>query len=282
MSRDTPVFVTSENGEWVAAYAGAPCAAATLRCAARAPEEEAAWACSRPAGATGTARSGGVACAGSGSARAGLPRWPTDLYQSIIAQGRVDSVIEWLDLLPADELARRPRLLLAAAWSLALGQRNDEAERIVERILAQPDVDDALRCECALIVSGAAVFADDPDRFVELHDPWAEAPPLRDPLLLKITPTAGAFRALLEGDLSLARLRQQQAPRGDFGKAPGFVSRWGELITALTYLWEGQVLLAENLLRPSLAGAEADLGRRHPFACMLAACWLRLSGSEPA
>ena len=29
--------------------------------------------------------------------------------------------------------------------------------------------------------------------------------------------------------------------------------------------------LTENLLRPSLAGAEADLGRRHPFVCMLAA-----------
>ena len=32
--------------------------------------------------------------------------------------------------------------------------------RLVERILAQPGVDDARRCECALIVSGAAVFAD--------------------------------------------------------------------------------------------------------------------------
>ena len=33
---------------------------------------------------------------------------------------------------------------------------------------------------------------------------------------------------------------------------------------------EGQVLLAAKLLRPTLARAEADLGRRSPFTCMLA------------
>jgi LuxR family maltose regulon positive regulatory protein len=31
------------------------------------------------------------------------------------------------------------------------------------------------------------------------------------------------------------------------------------------------VLLAENLVRPTLARTEGDLGRRNPFACMLAA-----------
>jgi LuxR family maltose regulon positive regulatory protein len=36
-------------------------------------------------------------------------------------------------------------------------------------------------------------------------------------------------------------------------------------------LWEGQVRLTENLLRPALAAAEGDLGRRDPLVCMLAA-----------
>ena len=131
------------------------------------------------------------------------------------------AVLDWLAQLPADELDRRPRLLLAAAWSLALSERHEEASRLVERILARRDVDDALRCECALILSGAAVFADDPDRFAELHDPWAEAPPLRDPLLLQVHANRSAFRTLLDGEPALARLRQQQAPRGDAGRLAG-------------------------------------------------------------
>ncbi len=52
---------------------------------------------------------------------------------------------------------------------------------------------------------------------------------------------------------------------------PGYLGRWGDFIVALSYLWEGQVLLAESLLRPTLAGVEADLGRRSAFTSMLAA-----------
>jgi len=85
----------------------------------------------------------------------------------------------------------------------------------------------------------------------------------------------------------VARLRLQQAPRNDLDPAAGYIGRWGELVTALTYLWEGQVLLAEKLLRPTLAGADADLGRRSPFACMLAsllaaALWERNRPDEAA
>src|SRR5690606_25936537 len=43
------------------------------------------------------------------------------------------------------------------------------------------------------------------------------------------------------------------------------------LIVGLTYLWEGQILLAERILRPALLQADADLGRRSSFSCMLAA-----------
>ena len=50
------------------------------------------------------------------------------LYESLMTRGRQGAVLEWLARLPADEVDRRPRLLLAAAWSLALSERHDEAE----------------------------------------------------------------------------------------------------------------------------------------------------------
>ena len=40
------------------------------------------------------------------------------LYESLVQRGRQGTVLEWLSRLPAEELERRPRLLLAAAWSL--------------------------------------------------------------------------------------------------------------------------------------------------------------------
>ena len=191
------------------------------------------------------------------------------LYDSTM-RGRQAVTLEWLAQLPPAEVDRRPRLLLAAAWTLSVSERNEEASRYVERILANANgsanADDPLRCECALILAGARLFADDPDGFAALHDPWAEHPPLKDAALLQIHANRSAFRALLGGQPALARLRQQQAPH-----SAAQLDRWGEFGIGLAYLWEGQVVLAEQLLRPMLAAAEGDLGRRSSFATMSAA-----------
>src|SRR5205085_3466340 len=106
------------------------------------------------------------------------------LYELMVAQGRQTAVLEWVQKLPSEELERRPRLLLAAAWSLAISERHEEAGRLVSQLLEHAD--DALRWECALIQGGAAIFADDPDRFVALHAPWPEAPADADTRLRQI------------------------------------------------------------------------------------------------
>jgi LuxR family maltose regulon positive regulatory protein len=96
-------------------------------------------------------------------------------------------------------------------------------------------------------------------------------PPLRDPQLLRIHANRSAFRTLLEGEPALARLRRQRAVQPGDDTAFAYADRWRDFIFGLSYLAEGQVLLAEQLLRPALARAETDFGRRDSFTCMLAA-----------
>ena len=288
LARDTPVFVAAEGSEWLRMHSLAR-EVLRERFAMLSAQERAT---THGRAADWLAAHGQLVDAAGHALAAGQTDRAYELaerslYESLMTQGHLGSVLEWLDRLPPEEVDRRPRLLLAAAWSLALSERHEEAGRCVVRILAQPGVDAALQCECAMILSGAAVFADEPDRFAELHDPWAEAPPLRDPLLLKIHANRSAFRTLIEGEPALARLRQQQAPRDAQNPALGYLSRWGELIVGLTYLWEGQVQLADRLLRATLAHAEGDLGRRSPFAAMLgallaAAVWERNQPAEAA
>jgi LuxR family transcriptional regulator, maltose regulon positive regulatory protein len=279
--RDTPVFVAGEASEWLRMHALAR--DELRRRFALLPADEQAGLHARAAeglAAQGLIESAALHALAAGQRDTAYDLAERSLYESLMARGRQGTVLEWLKRMPAEEVDRRPRLLLAVAWSLALSERHEEADRFIERILAQPGAGTALRCECALIQSGAAVYADDPDRFAALHDPWAQDPPLTDPMLLQVHANRSAFRTLLEGEPALARLRQQQAPRGDHSQAQGYLGRWGDFIVGLSYVWEGQVLLAEKLLRPTLARAEGDLGRRNPFTCMLAAvlaaaCWER-------
>ncbi|MDM0023666.1 LuxR C-terminal-related transcriptional regulator [Variovorax sp. J31P216] len=272
LGRDTPVFAASERGDWLRMHT---LAREVLRkLFLDLPPVQQGLAHSRAAqwlAEHGLLEDAARHALTAGEHQKAYELAERSLYESIMRHGRQGAVLDWLAELPADELDRRPRLLLAAAWTLAVSERHEEAGRLVARILAQPEVRDELRCECALILGGAAVFADDPDRFAALHDPWSGAVPLHDPMLLQVHANRTAYRALLEGEPALARLREQQAPRGDFGRGAGYTRRWGELIVGLSYLWEGQVRLADGLLRPAVASADAELGRRNRFSCMLAA-----------
>lgn len=272
LARDTPVFAAGEASDWLRMHALAR--DELRRRFARLPAEEQAGLHARAARsleARGLLDAAAQHALDANQHEVAYDLAERSLYHSLMARGRQGAVLEWLARMPADALDRRPRLLLAAAWSLAISERHDEAGRYIERILAHAGDDAALQCECALILSGAAVWADDPDRYAALHDPWAQDPPLKDPMLLQVHANRSAFRTLIEGEPALARLRQQQAPRSEHGMAQGYLGRWGDFIVSLAYLWEGQVRLADQLLRPTLGRAEVDLGRRSPFTCMLAA-----------
>ncbi|SEK16883.1 MULTISPECIES: LuxR C-terminal-related transcriptional regulator [unclassified Variovorax] len=198
----------------------------------------------------------------------------TSLYEfitTIMTRGRLGVVTEWLAMLPPAALESRPRLLLAAAWAMALSQRDVDAGQLVARVLARPDVDEAVRCECALILSGGALFADDPDRAAGLHAPWPEDPPLRDPLLRQIFANRTAYCTLLEGDPALARLRQQRMSRQAADALPSYLELWGEFHIAMTHVWEIQMQPAERMLRGIQRRAESELARRNPFVCQVAA-----------
>ena len=275
LARETPIFVASEDSDWLHMHSLARDVLRARSNLTATEQAELHARASRWYAQQQMLEDAARHALAAGQSEAAFDLAERSLYEALMRRGHQSAVLEWVSRLPAAELDKRPRLLLAAAWALALSARHQEAERLVARILKHADTDAALRCECALILSGAAAFADDPDHFAELHDPWSESPPLSDPVLLYVHANRNAFRAIFEGNPAQARLHQQQAPRvdfaGDFSHAFGYVTRWGEFVTALSYLWEGQVLLAESLLRPALASADADLGRRDPFACMLAA-----------
>jgi LuxR family transcriptional regulator, maltose regulon positive regulatory protein len=191
------------------------------------------------------------------------------LYDAV-AQGHQEKGLGWLELLPKAELKRRPRLRLATAWTLALSERYAEAENLVQDLLENANTDPALHFECALIIGGAAYYADDPDRCLAHLEPWIESFPLRDPRLVQLHANRQALLAILTGNPGHARRYIPMVSGTESYKSYRYVRWWGNFITGLSYLWEGHIVLAEDVLRPALEGIEAGLGRRHPLACMIA------------
>ncbi|MFC4525771.1 AAA family ATPase [Dyella halodurans] len=271
LARDTPIFVVGEDSEWYRLHALA-CDALRGHLAELPAQERAelhgraqAW----------LAAHGMFTQAARHAREAGREGVAFELAQQglyeAVTQGHIGTVRDWLELLPEVVLDQHPRLRLAAAWALAVSERHEEAERMVGLILSRPDVDVALRYECVLIASGAAYFADDPDRCVAMFAPWSEAPPGIEPRMRWMHVNRQAMLALLQGDPVQARRLLQSAARPDLPQGTDYVARWGEFIIGLSYLWEGQVRLGEEGLRLALGSIDAKLGRRHPLSCMIAA-----------
>lgn len=269
LMRDTPIFVAGDDSEWCRLHA-------LIRDALRLrldtlPEAERQelharamhWLAER-----GMTREASRHARAAGQREMALDLAEQSLYDAV-TQGLQGAVLEWLEGISEAELEHRPRLRLAAAWALALSERHEEAGRLVGGILEVADVDADLRYECALILSGAAFFADDPDRCLEIFAPWRETVPPKGSRLARMHANRLAILAVLDGDPPQARRYLQQAARGNAGKAQAYSAGWVDFIVGLSYLWEGQILLGEEVLRPALTRTEAELGRRHPVACML-------------
>ncbi|HEY1090725.1 MAG TPA: LuxR family transcriptional regulator, partial [Burkholderiaceae bacterium] len=126
------------------------------------------------------------------------------LHDALALNGRQALVQEWLDRLPPERPDRYPQLQLAAAWDLTLRGQHRAAMERVERLLARADIDAALRHECSLIMGATAVYEDQPDRFVALHDAVAEVPPVES--LQLIHQNRSAWSQLFRGEPGQARL----------------------------------------------------------------------------
>lgn len=268
--RETPVFATADHGGWLRMHAlvreilQRRFAALPQAQRGQLHERAAQWLAAQ---AQPDAAAAHALAAGREDLAAELVEH--SLNEALIRQHRPGSALEWISRLPAEQLDRRPRLLLMAAWGLSAGERHEGAVGLVDRLLALPGADAAMRCECDLILSNAAIFQDDPDRVAQLYDRWGDAPALRSPMLRQVHANRGAYRATVGGDPALARLRLRRAPPLDGGWSLAAVGRWTNL--GYSHYVEGRVDLADEVLAPVLAEVERHTGWRSPFAAMLAA-----------
>jgi len=189
----------------------------------------------------------------------------------IMTQGRVSRVLEWLEHLPQEEIRRRPQLCIATGWALAQGERHAKAAALVAPIMDDPEAEPARRCEAAEICATAAFFNDDFDRLGNYISPWRESlqeqPAHQQIVGTNLLAVLELFRGKPENANHLLQRLRTISRSAELSYALG----WSGWLSGYIYLWEGQIGLAEEVLRQALVRAEAESGRRSPVAVMLAA-----------
>lgn len=206
---------------------------------------------------------------GAGKAELAYEYAERSLYE-VFLTGQTSRVAQWLDRLPPAALEHRPRLRIALGWSLAQSERNAEAAAIVQPILDDGLAGSADRFESAQITATAAAYADDLDAASAVMVPWRERTSGHNAVQRLVSANLEGIAALHQGAPEQARLLLTQ-PSSQGIEAGRYAVGWRDWLLSTSYLWQGQVLVAEEVLRDSLAAAEPIAGRRSPVACMLAA-----------
>ncbi len=191
------------------------------------------------------------------------------LYQ-IYLTGQVARIAQWIDRLGVDRLQHRPRLRIALGWALAKVEHNAEAADVVGPILNDLGADIADRFESIQILTTAALYADRPDKALGLFTPWRQQVAGFNPTQRQVTANLDALLALHQGMPEQARFLLTQ-PGNQDNSAGRYATGGRDWLIAASYLWQGQVLAAEAVLRNALAEVEPVAGRRSPIASMLAA-----------
>jgi len=223
---------------------------------------------------------------------AGMSERAYDLAEGVVQQmltdGRIGAVLEWHRRLPEADFLRHPGFWMPAAWALAMSERHAEALPLLDRIEAQPDLRIEDKFEASLIRLTIAGFSDSGDKMLVELENWKEPPAAARPQDIPIYWISRGLASLHAG-------RPDQA-RVDWLRFEGFDRSimytpmshgFGSYGVAVSHLWEGRCALAEQVLRPALAKAETQMGRRNLVTCMLAALlararWEAGSESEPA
>lgn len=184
--------------------------------------------------------------------------------------GKLAEAREWLDRLPPEMIANNLELRLVGASVLAFGDRNVDALAMAREVLDEPDMTPRARATALRIGAGSAVFADRLGLLPGFLERWpGEDEEGGGPLYALAALNTRAVYTLHQGQTAQTRACiAQQQPYGNAGTLR-LAAALGQMLGAMSHLWDGQPVRAEAALLPALLHAERE-GRRTVIACLLA------------
>lgn len=189
----------------------------------------------------------------------------------IVMQGHIPLVTEWLNRLPPEVIATRPRLLLTLVWAHFHTGRAREAVRILKQAkllvakLAREGAIDrrtirSLEAELRTLTAGVVSAADWPRMATRLAARWLADFPEGEPFAQGTLNNIRAFAHFSLGELDAARLAALKA-RGHHATAQSiFGIVYADLILGLVELSAGNLRQAHDLLARAIKLAREGLG----------------------
>jgi LuxR family transcriptional regulator, maltose regulon positive regulatory protein len=188
----------------------------------------------------------------------------------VAARGDFQSVLEWFDRIPAEEIRLRPRVVLPASWAMGFfATRRVEGQMLLRQVMADAEVSIDVRAEAAAASLVSLVMQDDAQGAQDLHDAWLAHVGQGHALLDQAMTFHRAMSLMNQGEPGMAA---QLYERGiSTASTQGFfLTRMVIAIMAANiHYWQGRLGESAAEVQPELDAVEASFGRRSPAAVHL-------------
>lgn len=189
----------------------------------------------------------------------------------IVMQGHLPLVTEWLNRLPAEVVATRPRLLLTRVWAHFQTGRPREGARVLKQaklLVAKRAQEGALdeksirslRAELRTLTAGVASGADWPRMATKLAARWLADYPEGEPFAQGTLSNIRAFAHFSLGELDASRLAAMKGRDYHTTAHSIFGVVYADLILGLVELSAGNLRQAHDLLARAMQLAREGLG----------------------
>lgn len=187
-------------------------------------------------------------------------------------QGKFAEAQAWINRIPPENIANDVNLRLIAAWVIALGERNAEAFKVAQEILADPATDAPTQFIAALVASSATGYSDHLGLVSGLFARWPEFPAdCTEPVCALAYRNGMANLEMHSGHTDVARRILTEIPVDAEDDSAMLALSYRTMLLGLTHLWDSDAYQTEAILRPALIQAERVAGRRSMVASMFAA-----------
>lgn len=189
----------------------------------------------------------------------------------IVMQGHIPMVTEWLNRLPPELIAMRPRLLLTRVWAyFHMGRSRDavrilrQAKVLIVKLAQEGALDEAsirsLQAELQTLTTGVISAADWPRMATRLAAGWLADYPDGEPFARATLCNIRAFAHFSLGELDAARLSALKARDHHMTANSVFGIVYSDLILGLVELSAGNLQQAHDLLARAMRLAREGLG----------------------
>lgn len=189
----------------------------------------------------------------------------------IVMQGHIPMVTEWLNRLPPELIAARPRLLLTRVWALFhIGSSREavrvlkQAKTLVVKLARQDEISAAtirsLQAELQTLTTGVVSAADWPRMATRLAARWLADYPEGESFAQGTLCNIRAFAHFSLGELDASRLSALKARDHHTTASSIFGVVYSDLILGLVELSAGNLQQAHDLLARAMRLAREGLG----------------------